>query len=146
MVHTRIRLLRHVVPFDLRIHERCRGLRSIAVEHLDGATHGVHVLPRHRLPPLLREALSGGAGLVEVEVVRDSPNLAVLPLVDGCVAQLKLTAAADKTALLNEHAPGDSIAEVVGLQNLKFPLLVRGEPVLQEAANCRLALKRAYAK
>src|ERR1700726_1698608 len=49
MVHTRIRLLRHVVPFDLRIHERCRGLRSIAVEHLDSATHGLHVLLRHGL-------------------------------------------------------------------------------------------------
>src|SRR5438093_4757788 len=48
MVHTRIRLLRHVVPFDLRIHERCCGLRSIAVEHLDSATHGVHVLVRNK--------------------------------------------------------------------------------------------------
>ncbi len=49
MVHTRIRLLRHVVPFDLRIHERCRGLRSIAVEHLDSATHRLHILLRHGL-------------------------------------------------------------------------------------------------
>src|SRR5215472_16989187 len=96
------------------------------------------------LSPFLSKPLGGSAGLVDVPVVRHAHNLAVLPHTDGSVAQLNLTAAADRTVLLNDHAKAHSIAEVDSLLRLERVFLVGDPPVLDEATSCGLPFKDAH--
>ena len=88
--------------------------------------------------------MATGTGLVDVVVVRHAHDLAVLPNTDGSVGQLNLTAAADRTARLNEHAKAHSVAEVEGLLRLETVGLVGGPPVLDEATSCRPPFEDAH--
>src|ERR1700726_2001699 len=58
------------VPDNIGREERERGADSFRTKGLEGVSHDLHVLLRHRLPPFLGEAFSGSTGLVDVAVRR----------------------------------------------------------------------------
>src|SRR5690242_17300140 len=95
-----------------------------AIHGLEYAPDDLHVLPRHRLPPFLGKALGGCTGSVDVEVERRPYDQAIHPLEDARVPHLYLTAAANWTAPQDDHAKGDSVAEVKHLLRLKPKLLI----------------------
>src|SRR5207245_9638519 len=108
-------------------------------------SHDLHVLVRHRLPPLLGEAFGGSTGLVDVRlgVDGDLDYQAVLPQERPTVPLLDIALAADQTVVRVEDVEGEAIAEVENLLRVELHLVVRREPVLQEGAERRHAIEPA---
>src|SRR3954453_16478187 len=86
--------------------------------------------------PLLREAFGGSTGLVDL-VDRKAHDQASYPDEDPSLALSKVTGAARRTTVLNDHGKHNPIAEVADFLKPELQLLVRAEPVLKEAANGR---------
>src|SRR3954453_20731562 len=86
--------------------------------------------------PLLREAFGGSTGLVDL-VDRKAHDQASYPDEDPSLALSKVTGAARRTTVLNDHGKHNPIAEVADFLKPDLQLLVRAKPVLKEAANGR---------
>jgi hypothetical protein len=140
MVHSRAGLLGEVVPFELGIEERCRRLRSIAVEHLDIATHALHVL-RHRLTPFLGEPFSGSTTLVEVVIDSDTHDQPINPLGHKCWPLLNRAGTVRGATGPARNSKNDSVAYVPALLQIGLILLVWGSPIFEVAAACFLPSK-----
>src|SRR5450631_2807455 len=97
-------------------------------------------LLRHRLPPFLGEAFGGSTGLVDLGG-RKARDQASHPDEDPSLALSKVTGAASRTTVLNDHGKHNPIAEVADFLKPALQLLVRAKPVLKEAANGRPSLE-----
>src|SRR5262249_45917166 len=93
--------------------------------------------------PLLGEPFGGCAGLVEVGIERESFGEAVPPGPDHRVAERNHPAAASGSRSLEENGEGHA-AEVAELLDHLVKVLVRGEPILKEAAYRFAALKDTH--
>ena len=92
------------------------------------------------MPPFLGEAFGGCAGLVDLGD-RKTRDQASHPEEDPSLALSKVTGAANRTPILDDHGKHNPIAEVADFLKPELQLLVRAEPVLKEAANRRSALE-----
>src|SRR6266550_664712 len=89
------------------------------------------------LAPFGGEAFGGGAGLVDVGVVRLPRNRALFPHANRRVPESNGPAAAGRTCVEDDHGKGDSAAEVNNLLGFCFRRLVSAPPVFKEATNRR---------
>ena len=92
------------------------------------------------MPPFLGEAFGGCAGLVDLGD-RKTRDQASHPEEDPSLALSKVTGAANRTPILDDHGEHNPIAEVADFLKPDHQLLVRAEPVLKEVANRRPALE-----
>ena len=90
------------------------------VDRRDRALNQSHVLLRHRLPPFLREAFGGSTGLVDVGD-RKACDQASYPDEDPSLALSKVTGAASRTTVLNDHGKYNPIAEVADSPQARTP-------------------------
>src|SRR5205823_457 len=119
-------------PFDLRVGPP-REPQIAALNDVVYRAHEVQVRG-HRLSPFLGEAFGGGTGLVDLGD-RKTCDQAVYPDEDPSLALSKVTGAASRTTVLNDHGKHNPIAEVADFLKPELQLLVRAKPVLKEAAN-----------
>src|SRR5271167_126654 len=110
------------------------------VDRRDRALNQSHVLLRHRLPPFLGNAFGGSTGLVDLGG-RKACDQASHPDDDPSLALSKVTGAASRATVLNDHGKHNPIAEVADFLKPELQLLVRAKPVLKEAANGRPPLE-----
>src|SRR5271154_2669221 len=68
---------------------------------------------------------------------REACDQASYPDEDPSLALSKVTGAAGRTTVLNDHGNHDPIAEVADFLKPELQLLVRGKPLLKHAANGR---------
>ncbi len=80
------------------------------------------------------EAFGGSTGLVDLGD-RKACDQASYPDEDPSLALSKVTGAASRTTVLNDHGKHNPIAEVADFLKPELQLLVRAKPVLKEAAN-----------
>ena len=92
------------------------------------------------MPPFLGEAFGGCTGLVDLGD-RKTRDQASHPEEDPSLALSKLTGAANRTPILDDHGEHNPVAEVADFLKPDHQLLVRAEPVLKEVANRRSALE-----
>ena len=90
--------------------------------------------------PVLREAFGCSTSLVDL-VGRKACNQASYPDEDPSLALSKVTGAANRTTVLNDHGKHNPIAEVADFLKPDLQLVVCAEPVLKEAANGRPCLE-----
>src|SRR5205807_7974763 len=110
------------------------------VDRRDRALNQSHVLLRHRLPPLLREAFGGGTSLVWVRVVLEPLDLAVRPCGEVRHPLLDATFAADQAAALPKDDKHDAVPEIEERLLLVPVVLPAPMPVLDEAPDRRRPL------
>ncbi len=91
-------------------------------------------------PPLLRQAFGGSTGLVDLGD-RKACDQASYPDEYPSLALSKVTGAASRTTVLNDHGKHNPIAEVADFLEPELQLLVHAKPVLEEAANGRPPLE-----
>jgi hypothetical protein len=93
-----------------------------------------------RLGPYLGEAFGGCTGLVDLGD-RKACDQASCPDEDPSLALSKVTGAANRTTVLNDHGKHNPIAEVADFLKPVLQVLVRAKPVVKEAANGRPPLE-----
>ena len=123
----------------LRRRSECRGDHQLAERLAHPLAQLLHVLLRHRLPPLLGESFGGGTGLVDLRG-RKASDRASHTEVDPSLALSNMAVAASRTPVLNHHCKHNPTAEVTDLLELEVQFLVGPEPVLKEATDRRSTL------
>src|ERR1700726_2634217 len=100
--------------------------------------HDLHVLLRHRLRPILGEALGGGTGLVDLGD-GNAGDQTSHPDVDPSLSLPNVTGDTSRPGLLEDHSKHNSVAEVVDLLKLELQFGIHAEPAVKEGTNRLLA-------
>src|SRR5262249_28076171 len=90
------------VQLEIGVVERPQSVNVTPTVGAEAAAHDLHVLRRHRLPPLLGEPFGGSAGLVDVEVGRVPFDEPVSPRGYRCHATLNEAGAASEPTTQKE--------------------------------------------
>jgi len=101
----------------------------------------VHILLRHGLPPLLREAFGGSTSLVDAEIDRNPCDLALTRENDPPSLLLDVTAAVCQATVFADSREHHAVAEVEHLLHIQMQIGPYPEPILDPASDRGHALE-----